>query len=296
MSSYKLNMQALKAVKDRLDSGRGDSEMNFLKIVNGDNHFHILPPWEGSELPFYEVYLHFLKDENNTNHAYQCAKKFEGHCVLCERAKALEASGNEEDKKYASVFKWKKRYMYNAVNATTLEAGILTVTPPCHKDIIDELFYDVEANLDPFAYKDGMLLTITRSGIKWNETKYKARAQRQRISMPEGMEANHNKLPKLNNIYDVYTNAELAQVLEGNFDPKGIKNKTKKEGAEAAVQQQAAPVVTQAAVSAPVTPVAPVIQTQEVKPVQQPPVAPAAPVVNSAPSLDEAMKLLGMER
>ncbi len=290
-----LNLKALQDAFDKSSGSTSSSSNNikWMKLKKGVTYAHILPPWNDGDLPFHDAWLHFVDDESSNVHVFQCAKRFEnGRCVLCDRVAQLLHSDKEEEEKLGKRLKASHRHFYNVCGIDN-EVQVLGVGPKAHKEILFELKEDMSAGFDPTAYKGGVMIKIERTDQgSWNTTDYKARAERSRIDLPDVVAANHSNLPKLDKIYEIYTNDELLQVLSGNLDPKGIKTKkvhqtsadtSKNVSTQTIVEPQATNIVNQ------VTAVT-VQPTATLSPVSSPNVS--AIQINRKPSLEEARRIL----
>lgn len=222
----KINASALAADHEELKEAGSFTKLNWFKVLKGESYFHILPPWPGNSigLPYFAVSLHFLEDENGKKHTFHCSKPIENKCCICSTVQKLANSSDESDKSLGNKMKAARRFLYNATN-NKHEIGILTVGPQLHQEIVNELRDDLNYGGDPVAYVNGLLIRVTRSGTTWKDTEYRARADRTRINLPAELSAGEANLTKLDEIYPIYTDAELELVLRGNFDPKGIKKR-----------------------------------------------------------------------
>ncbi len=297
-----LNLKALQDAYDKSTPSDKGGNVSWFKMKKGTNYIHVLPPWSGGDVPFADFWLHFVNDEQNNSFAFQCAKRFEeGRCVMCDKSKALLNSSHEQDKKLGSDLKASHRFLYNVCNQEA-QVSVLSVGPKCHKEILFEIKEDVAAGFDPTSYKGGVMIRVERTDQgSWNTTDYKARAERNRVDLPDDLMNNHANITQLDKIYDAYTNVELQQVLNGNFDPKGIRNKKELTSTISTVGEppkatvitvvQPAQQVVAASPIVQVAPIAPIVQ----QPVQQTiPVQPLTPTVSATrkPSIDEARRIL----
>lgn len=229
----KLNKKLLKQEQEKLEAeSNNNGKFNWVKTKAGDNWFHILPPWPGAESPWYEVHLHYipLPSDDAKKKTFKCAKPEFGSCVLCDNANSLKFSDDEDDKKKGKLLAAKKTYLYNVVvldkEKDSISTGIFSAGPMVHNQIFQAINFDVEEDLDPCDYKEGLLLCIRKTG-QGLDTEYNTQASRKRINTTE-IEDDYENLPKLDEIYEDFNNTELTLVLEGNMDPKG-KNKKKEE-------------------------------------------------------------------
>lgn len=272
-----LNLSALNKEYDSASSNSGDyngeAKVEWLKIKNGDNFFHILPPVnsENPDLPFYEVVIHFLKNEEGKKFVYQCSKKYENKCAICDKYWNLKSSKNAQDQALAKDMRPQRKFLYNAFQQETATSpegvsGVLTAGLKCHQEILFQIREDVAAGFDPTDYKQGAIVKVVRTG-KELETVYKAIMMRNRNTLSQVVADSHSTLPDLAKLYDVYTNEELKQVMNGNFDPKGKMNSTE----ESTVSKVEPVVVASAPVVAPIAsqPVATVATKSKLTPEQQ---------------------------
>lgn len=277
-----LNPQALIESQNKANVGSG-SDLKWFKLKAGNTYWHILPPWVGNTtgLPYVKIGIHFLTDADNKFRAYKCSKDNHGSCPMCVNASAVEAQNEAMGRKLKANIK----YLYNAYSPEEGVEGILSIGTSVHNKIIYELNVDIKDGFNPVCYEQGLLIEVFYNKDDWRKTN--ARGQRQRHGIVNLME-NYPNLPNLDTVYDDYTPQELAQVLAGNFDPKGKNQKTE---TPAVVQNVGHTPVAQ--VQQFVAPAAPVynpaaVTTTQVTP---PPVAPAwtppvqqftQPVVNQA--------------
>ena len=235
-----LNMQHLQSERTKIESQKDNqsSSIEQIKLNLGDNYIRILPPYDQKGYIFAEHWIHFLKDEENNWKVFKCSRSSEGRCPICERSKVLQESPIESEQALGKSIRGQHRYVYNALDKN-YKGGILTVGPLCHGEIVVELHECGINNIDPTDYNNGCFIKVIKTGGQWNNTKYKARAERQLTSLPVEVVQNI-KLHNLEELYTSYTYDELCQVLEGNFDPRSLfKNK------QSQVQQNVQPTANQ---------------------------------------------------
>ncbi len=220
----KLNQQRVEQEAERAKSS-GD-KFNWVKFKEGDSFLHVLPPTANakSDDPFFEVNVHFLTNPEGKQFPFKCAKGMEESCVICDSAARLLGSVDELTQSRGKSIKARNAKLYNVVTfdkkTGETKLGILSAGAMVHREIMKELRCDMEEGLDPVSYSKGLLIRVTRVGTTQFNTKYSARSERQRFNIAD-MEDDYVNLPNLEEIYEDFSNAELAQVLEGNFDPKG---------------------------------------------------------------------------
>lgn len=287
-----MNINAINSEYERVsEGGNGEyAKIEYFNIPKGDSYFHVLPRWDDHPdgLPYHEVGLHFMVDNEGKKRAYLCAHySGESRCPLCEKSKRLQGSSDLEDKSTGKSIRCVKRFMYNAANKAG-EIKVLNAGPQLHGELLYEFKEDLGAGFDPCSYDEGLMIKVTRTGTDWMDTKYKARAERARHKLPSELKDGHSSLPKLDKIHETYSVEELEQVLAGNYNPKNKAAKTSSDADSKTLSSSIETPIVKKTVKAPV------VQEDDVEE-ELPPAPPVkkAPV-KGAPGVDAARKLLGL--
>lgn len=218
----KLNPDAIKRAVESSGSSDSKGDYKWHKLKNGPTYWVFLPPWPGSTKGeiFYRLKVHFVKDDNGGTKAFKCSKEKHGQCPLCDSAYALMA--DVETKKLGQDMSAKAKVLYNAVSLETKEEGILSFGNSVDTHVLYELNLDIMAGNDPTNYDSALSVMIDKNE-DWKKTK--ARADSSKRLNISSLKNNYPNLAKLDQVYEDYTPEELKMVLNGNYDPKGMKNK-----------------------------------------------------------------------
>ncbi len=213
----------LETAQERQSNGK---RIKFFALKDGVAKYHLLAAWSGNTTGtnYYEVGIHFLTDPLGKSRVYTCPANTEGYCVLCENSYKLKNT----NKKLANAIRRQRKFLYNVVSEKG-ELGVLTVPVTVQDLILHCISSDMVYGKNPVDPNDGLFLRFNRiPGETPLDTTYSVINDGPRCKVPQTILDQYETWPKLNEIYATYTNAELVQVLNGNFDPK---DKTQNNGA-----------------------------------------------------------------
>ncbi len=239
-----VDIAKLKEKLEQLNQGNGGGggNMHFHTIADGRNVFRILPPAEGSDMFYEEVFLHYgvgKMEENKKGSTIVCPTTHGDHkpCPVCEVVKELRKLSKAKDDAYdkqARSLGRKKRVYYNAINRgddlsglTQNEEGkyigadgkevfpvaVLATGVTVFKDLLG-FFVDPEYG-DITDAEEGLDVIITRSGRDFN-TSYDTKTVRK--NSPIGFPGWKECLNDLSSLSKAKTYKEIQAILDGE-DP-----------------------------------------------------------------------------
>ena len=163
----KLNLEAMKKAKERLE--RGGNSADFDKLANGKNVRRILWPKGESEICFSEGSIHFgLGEDGKVSMVCRKTANPNNRCPICEYISTLQRSKDKNDKKLAEAIRPRKRFYFNVFDRDNTNANepekikIMAVGVKLQKDIIS-MFCDPDYG-DVTDFDTGHDVTIRRSG------------------------------------------------------------------------------------------------------------------------------------
>jgi hypothetical protein len=246
----KLNIDKLRERLEQLNnsgSNRGNGAgFNFLNLKDGRNVIRILPPREGADMFFEEVWVHYGVGKNAQNKngtMVVCPKTHDENapCPVCELADELKKLSKKRDDSYdkqSRSIRRKKRVYYNAISRDedlsvyekneegkwiNTETGeeespvkVLGTGIGILKDIIS-LIVDPEYGdiTDP---EEGLDLIITKTGSGQFNTKYDVKTVRK--ESPIGFDAWEECLHDLSQLAKAKSYDEILAIMQGE-EPEG---------------------------------------------------------------------------
>lgn len=148
-----------------------------VKLSEGKTHLRFLPPAQGKDSPFVEIYQHFLRnDETDQLVVFNCPKRMaKKKCPACEVGDQLFRSGRSADKDRAKKYWAKRRIWGNVLEVGNEEEGVKSF--PFGVQIYESLLALRQDGGDFTDPAKGFNIIITRkgSGLK---TKYTVHAAR----------------------------------------------------------------------------------------------------------------------
>lgn len=115
--------EAAQAARKNIDDAGGGE---FLKLKEGRTRLRIPPPPKGVESPFFEVWKHFIK-HNDQLAIVVCPRltdKAGNHCPICEAVKEARNSGNPLDRDKGYKMRAQLRAMCYALDRGAPEKGL----------------------------------------------------------------------------------------------------------------------------------------------------------------------------
>lgn len=200
------------------------NDFKWFNLKEGSNFIKILPPWGESAdgLPWYEVVVHYIKDPEGRTHTLRCARDRmkEQFCVFCDRSQALKHSVNETDKSLSTNIRPQVKFLYNLLGDKD-ELFVYSAPKTVYLGIHAQLKAYADENLNPLDPDNTIVIDISKSGTGLN-TKYQIVTKPKTVSIPRAIR--EAKLVQLDNVYPVFTNAELKKILDGDFSVKNKKD------------------------------------------------------------------------
>lgn len=180
----KINPEA--AAKERQEvSSRGLGD--YFKLEPGRTFLRFLPPPAGRDLPFYRVWIHWLRGPDGKITTCGCPRKLEGRlCLACNEAFRLRRTKDPLDAK-AAIKMGAKTQVYAQVVDVTTEASMAKGVRafPFGPRIYQELLAYLTDETDPVDFTDpaqGFVVIIDREGTG-ELTEYKVKLERQPTSL-----------------------------------------------------------------------------------------------------------------
>ena len=126
----KLNMDAVRAAKEKLERQSGGSGLVFDKLVNGKNVRRILWPKGSKELCYSEGYIHFgLGEDGKTSMVCRRTHDSKARCPVCDFISQLQMSKDKNDKKLAETLKARKRVYLNVIDRDSDKEDEMKILP-----------------------------------------------------------------------------------------------------------------------------------------------------------------------
>jgi hypothetical protein len=247
----KLDISKLKERLEQLNNSGGNRNngpgMNFLNLKDGRNVVRILPPREGSDVFYEEVWVHYGvgKNAQNKNGTMVVCPKTQDEntpCPVCELADELRKLSKKREDSYdkqSRSFRRKKRVYYNAISRDedlsvyekneegkwiNTETGeeespvkVLGTGIGIFKDILS-LIVDPEYGdiTDP---EEGLDLIITKTGSGQFNTKYDVKTVRK--ESPIGFDEWEECLHDLSQLAKPRSYDEILALMQGEESEQG---------------------------------------------------------------------------
>ena len=123
------NVAEMRGIRAQVQKEREESasRQGEFKFKEGLNKIRILPG-RGVANPFYEVWLHFLRNPHRPDmpgKPVPCGLKMRGgRCVVCERMKDLRAAGDEVSVNVSKDLRAGRRIYFNMIDLADLSRGV----------------------------------------------------------------------------------------------------------------------------------------------------------------------------
>ena len=162
---------------------------NYIKLNEGDTVVRILPPAAGEDSPFVRTQLHYLKDDEDKLHVFECPSRGKARadrkpCPACEEGARLSASPNPADKEAAKNFWPSRRVFCAAIDRADEDAGpkVLQMGTMIYDQLL-AIASDPRKGGDFSHPIKGFDVIIERTGSGQFDTRYKVTGARENTPM-----------------------------------------------------------------------------------------------------------------
>ncbi len=216
------NFIAQRRAQMKEEKDAANTRSSRMTLAEGPNRLRILPGRLGQQSPFYEVWLHYIKNPSNPNaksRPVPCPNKMHNrNCVVCNKVSELYRSDTEAAKVLAKSLKVSNRALCNVVNLADAEKGVQFLE--LNKTLYEQLLTALDPGDDGYPGEDythptkGFNITIERTGTGPQNTRYSA----PKIARTATAIANTEWLSKMHDLSKVITtvdNAAVQAIMEG---------------------------------------------------------------------------------
>jgi hypothetical protein len=127
---------SLSSTIEGLNTGsQGDNNATFFRLTDGDHKFRILPPLDGKDVCF-KADIHFGIMIDGKESAVLCDRVKSGRCPICEDSEAHFKLGTKDSKYKGWQLSPRPYFLYNAIDVTTGDIGVLSADLKCQKEIV----------------------------------------------------------------------------------------------------------------------------------------------------------------